>query len=818
MADFDLEQLKSLFENLGDRLDKTSGDKMSREELAKIKALLAAQGRKADKAPSATDPKDFVKEFFKEWGAKDPLKDLRATGGSKSDKAPTRVSGTDGNRRGTLINEERARRGATEGLTLLERESRRTAGTTKTFGDATGKAGKNLDAFGAKTGGAAGGFATAAGLAGKFFGSATGAILDRADYYRQILASGEGTVDSIQDMGRQAAAAGMTVKDFAESMSQGTQGARLMGAIKFAQLNKGINDMTRGAGAMGMTVEQIRDAGQDYAELLRIQGNSRETDMGKLTNGMFQMVRSSEATANILGLTRKEAMDLAKQNASNTNVQGSMEAKGYTSNQVQASNDLSGVFAQQYGEAGKTLINDLIQYGQPMNKAATDLAALMPEVAQQASQSVANIANNSAIDVKKAAYQNAQGMQQVGAEFRADRNRLGSLSAIAGLEAGPLSAALTAGIAGTQNVRNMNTNERANAGTEQENGSKERDASSGILQIDGAAYQIDVVKDAAITAFVNPMVSVFGPVLKDTVLPNLRRFNDGLIAASMSLEKQTGPMAALGGTAMAVAAGMVAFSSALSIMNTAKNLGILGGGAGAGAGGAGAGGAGATGALGSLFKGISKGKGGLIGAGIGTAFEAKDYVTGEKEASGSNLGKSALNVGGAALGGVLGSLLGPLGTIAGGTAGSYAGEWAGNKIFGEDTPKPADARGNNRTSQQVPSVTANGDPQNKRPVQSTNPVAPVVVRTPQAPQARATPVDASGQRSKNSLSATQMSQKIMEAGDRTANYLKSLNEHSGRQADLMREEITVLRTMSDRVSRLLEDGNKNTRSIADHSA
>jgi hypothetical protein len=80
------------------------------------------------------------------------------------------------------------------------------------------------------------------------------------------------------------------------------------------------------------------------------------------------------------------------------------------------------------------------------------------------------------------------------------------------------------------------------------------------------------------------------------------------------------------------------------------------------------------------------------------------------------------------------------------------------------------------------------------------------------------PADATTPKTKNALTGDQVLVKLADASDRSAMLLKGMKENSDRTVDLMREEVAVIRGMSDRLGRLLEEGNRNTRTIADHGA
>lgn len=113
--------------------------------------------------------------------------------------------------------------------------------------------------------------------------------------------------------------------------------------------------------------------------------------------------------------------------------------------------------------------------------------------------------------------------------------------------------------------------------------------------------------------------------------------------------------------------------------------------------------------------GALKGAGGLLGRAVGPLgllLEGASYF-GDRDFTLKNVGKSALRLGGGALGGLAGSLAGPLGTAAGGIGGYMAGDKLANWLLGEDDvrgKKPVVAGGSNlQTPGQRATVSSPGD-------------------------------------------------------------------------------------------------------------
>lgn len=790
MADFDLEQLKTLFENLGDRLEKTKGDQLSRDELYRIRQVLTKMGTQAEKASktkgttlnSQEIAQDLVREMKRQQSAK--------PGAPKADAPKPRQ---------TFIQEERARRtGDTKGFTFLDRELRDTSQEVEELGDATGKATKEIKEAASRAAAAKAGWTAIAGAAGVVVNKIMAVGGDRIDYYRDLLASGEGSIDSMQDMGRQAVNAGVTVEQFAKAMKEGTQGARLLGGVRWLALNKSITEMTRSAGSMGMTVEQIQAASQDYSEILRLQGLSRDRTTEQMAQGMFQLVQSSEATANILGKTREEAMAAQKEQASNSNTQASMEAQGLNDKQTNALNAFAVKMTETYGEAGKTLANDMIQYGQPLNKSATELAATLPELRGMAEDRINAIKGNANVDARQSGYADAQGISGVSRNFRNDKARLGQMAMLGGLQDNALSSVSTAITAGSAAGRDMKTRDDANAGTQQDKGSTERQNGVGFLQLNQIAQEYKVVGDAMKNAVFNPMINEFGPTLQFKINPALRDFADNLKNTAGGAEEYSKTMAGLGLAVVTLAGVVTAASATMGIVGKAKTvMGLFRGGAAAASaaeGAAGVAGAGGAGAMALPLAGVAVGGLGMYAGGKMIQNRKSDesfWGTGKNDKGffGSRATGYGTSIAGGALGGAaIGSMIMPgVGTLVGAGVGGLAGLgyslW--NSYSGDATQAPQTVQAGSRPPMATP---------------------------------RQAPANATGQKSKNVLSADQMNNKIMEATERSAGLLKQIKDNSDKHIELMREEIMTVRNVGDRMARLLEDGNKNTKSIADHSA
>ena len=780
MADFDLEQLKTIMENLGDRLDRTKGDQLSRDELFRIRAVLTKMSNGISKGNAGQDQNTIINDLVKEMRKANP----RGSGANPTPK------------RGTIIEEEKAkRRGNTDGNTILDQLLRKAGSEANDFSDALDYAGKNTKTFSERLVTANAAFASATASAKGFLAKVLPVGAERVDFYRDLLASGEGTVTSMQDMGRQASAAGMTVEQFVNAMKDGTQGARQLGAIKFGEVRKSLLEMTRASGYMGMLPDQITDVTSTYAEILRNQGAGKDRSTEQMAAGILNLVKTGETTAHILGQTREEALEAQKLASADFQFQGAAKAQGFDAVSAEA---VRAIFKNNFGDIGVQAITDQLTFGQVVNKSASELAATNPDLQRTLSLAETMLKSGASSDQIQMAV--AESLKQSGANAINNKDQLRIQSQIAQLEGNSLAGAMRANLQNTFLSQGLNTDPNFNRGSDQNQNDEQR-AGVGILQIEESLKQIAVTMDTGITAIFNPLVDMWGPTMRDELLPNLDAFNKGLQESLISLSTNTSLMGGIGTTALAVAGGLALFGGALGL--AVKGLGAfralgamrgalggLGGAGGAGAGGAGGAGAAGAGGLMGLLKSGGKmaGKAGILGG----AIEAGSYIFGDKELSFENLARSGLSLGGGAIGSLFGSALGPVGTFVGGTGGYMAGSSLGDYIFGEE-------KSNAQT----------GTPQNARTGSAT-------------PQMRqdanvGANANATGQKSKQSLTTDQMTNKIMDASERSAMLLKQIKDNSDKHLEATREEIAVIRAMGDRLGRLLQEGNRNTKSIVENS-
>lgn len=801
MSEINIEQLRVLFENLQDRLDKTQGDKLSQDELEKIRVILAKQtallAKQGNKSTNTNDDhRKFLNDFWASWRQQQPLRGMQNRPGTGRQNNPQDRQG------GTYIDRKRAEADETTARDTIRRDRLRgqventatnrlktfSTGVNTATGVVTGfmsqlKQGNLLGALG---GGALG-------------GAIDSMVKDRVTAYRDMIATGEGSFGSMREMNDAVNAAHMTSQELADILKN-SQGARMSGGQNITQAIAQFNKNTNAIANMGLSREQEVEALEAFTDIATKQGMINRLSSDQIANGMQSLVQNTQETAHILGLTRTEALARQKELAADNVLNAVIRGKGLDTQAV----DRVLMTMDKFGPAATKMTQELLANGNITSKKSATYATFSPEVMKMAENLTARLRNGEKISAEEIAKMGQATADKVKAD---PRNTIQ-----AGMTyADGMSSEVVDAITGRLDAASATFNTKAaapkldNAGDRAELGSEEamRSVASAARQVADSLHesfkmmhgaQMEHLKDLAIEK--SEMARIKGRDMQDSNPGDMSKMAIGIMGV---LAAVTAIKTGMGAMRFAQGARRIAGRGAARAAGTPRpgrptppNARPTPAGPGGRTGGTwigdrlrGASGAAEGATAGAVAKGLGKalGKSALIGS----LFEAFDYATGQKAISAKNMAKSGLRVAGGALGGLAG---GGVASIATGAAGYYGGDMLGNYLFGEDD-KPKSPTG----AQEKPK--------------------------PIAQQQRAQPGkqgDATGQRARNQLTPEQMNQRIMEAQEKATTYLKNLKENSDTQVELMREEIRVMRYTADRQARLLEEGNRNTRSIADHAA
>jgi hypothetical protein len=441
------------------------------------------------------------------------------------------------------------------------------------------------------------------------------------------------------------------------------------------------------------------------------------------------------------------------------------------------------VFAERAGL--KDVFNQILANGTITTSNAAQNAALNP-VMTRAVVEIANMVKQGKGNEKAfaAMLQNASNMSRAN---KAQNLALGQIFVGAGDRmAGDISSVIQNTLTGTQLQLNTTPNNALNAAADKEGGKL-------ILQKETLDNQRIAALNAALDAVVDGGLETFESEL-DTAANSLIQFYLNIQKSADWLGDHPKTGAAIGGTvlglgAMSTAAMLIGKATGTRGAFNTTNIGRS----------AANDNRASRGIMDNIggMKGLGRSalRGGVVGAGI----ESLGYIFGNKEFSARNLAKSALSVGGGALGGAAGGSIGALfggagaipGSIAGGMAGTAAGDWLGNQLFGTDITKNTLPMNNLQSSPDRAwnNFKANDPRKNNLP-------------TAVGPQTSTTPDQA----------MTNINASI----GQSVSILKQLKDNSDKHNEMVNQQLILSRVSNERIIRLLEDGNRNTRSMADH--
>ncbi|MNK44122.1 hypothetical protein D3C87_628450 [compost metagenome] len=548
MADFDLEQMRMIFQGLADKLANTKGDESIVEKLKviekAIKGLEKKQGdqSKKSKADSKRENDQFIKDFVKEFDNASVLKGIKQA------------------------IEEQGANGAGPGQGALnldpkdfQKFSSKLGGSLLAFGKLTSAMGngtaKLVDNFG-NLNGSFRGLANAAGITSGAIATMAAVLDDRADAYRAIVDSAEGTIGSLKDLGQAMHVSSLSADEFAQAMAKGTQGTRLLGGLPWAQLYGSIKDQTRAMGFYGYTAQGLLQAQNQYLDILSSRGDIFNTGQKDLVDGLNSLLLVNNKTAQILGKTRDEALQAQMAAARDADTQSYLMGLNLKADQKLAAENAIATAQGMSPELGK-IFQDMFRLNGGMNTDTAQIAALLPSDTLRRIDALADAVRQGAIasedvpkmwqEVAKSYQDNISSQQQM---------NTGILSAVQG--AGEQFSAFNRLNQGMYNVKqdkditaDPTDPNRQDAGT------------IAILQANDTIRNMGAaVRDAA-TAVMDPLLTKFGPELL-----NIVGGTDGLIdkfrETIMTLKDFDGAISAIA----AVFAGGAIINAASGIVGT----------------------------------------------------------------------------------------------------------------------------------------------------------------------------------------------------------------------------------------------------------
>lgn len=548
MADFDLEQMRMIFQNLADKLANTKGDENIVEKLKVVeKAINRLDKKQGDqakksKADQKRDNDQFIKDFVKEFDNASVLKGIKQA------------------------IEEQGANGAGPGQGALnldpkdfQKFSSKLGGSLLAFGKLTSAMGsgtaKLVDNFG-NLNGSFRGLANAAGITSGAIATMAAVLDDRADAYRAIVDSAEGTIGSLKDLGQAMHVSSLSADEFAQAMAKGTQGTRLLGGLPWAQLYGSIKDQTRAMGFYGYTAQGLLQAQNQYLEILSSRGDIFNTGQKELVDGLDALLLVNNKSAQILGKTRDEAMQAQMAAARDADTQSYLMGLGLKADQKLAAENAIATAQGMSPELAK-IFQDMLRLNGGMNTDTAQIAALLPPDTLRRIDALADAIRSGAIaskDVPKMWQEVAQSYQDnISQQQQANT---GILSAVQG--AGEQFSAFNRLNQGMYNVK-----QDKDIKADPTNPNTQDAGTIAILQANDTIRNMGAaVRDAA-TAVMDPLLTKFGPELL-----NIVGGTDGLIdkfrETIMTLKDFDGAISAIA----AVFAGGAIINAASGIVGT----------------------------------------------------------------------------------------------------------------------------------------------------------------------------------------------------------------------------------------------------------
>ena len=527
-------------------------------------------------------------------------------------------------------------------------------------------------------------------------------------------------------------------------------------------------------------MQQQTEAFAAYAETLRHQGNLRAFEPDQMANHFERLIGVNQEMASIMGLTRKEALEAAQAQSRNPNFNAALRGMG--------------VGAAEQAEIANVL--------GPLKEIAPEVAALIEEsTALRGTVRTEEMANYVAVDPAARALMQRMGELQASGQYTSENLRAAiqefhqttvNDSAQNRAMNAQLATQVAAGgnfataLAGMQGGLMMNYDpekaDRTNEQAMEEAGA----ATRAILGIEEAERRVAAGMDNILNNILTPAFDRFGGGM-ETAVHSVYGFADSLDDFAETLGDNPNAALGLGG------AGLLATIAASGLGGLAAGKmgrGLLGrfmggGGAGAGASATGAArGAGAMGKLGTVARFAGRALG-PIGGGL-MIYDGGSRAASSQDTATNAMGHGQAALGGAMAGAAIGSIIPGAGTLIGAGVGALIGG-GGSMLYDwldDSDAGPANASGG-RTS------------------------------TPRrAPAAsRQAPANATGKGPDYKTTMTRINGKMLDVQQESLKTLQSIKSQNKEQLDIMREDLMATRQQTEKLSRLLEESNRNTREI-----
>lgn len=520
MADFELEQLKTLFQNLADRLSNTKGDEHTLARLALLDRSLKNIADKigAHDSRAVIDSKALANKFSREF-----LDELKRVAPHDPINLPPGARSGAGAGQGMLNIDLEKQTGFVSRLKGL---SEGVSKTTKIISGLTGGIATATDRVRTMDG-SFGSMATAMGLTGAAAGVMTKILDTNVDAYRGVQSSAEGSITSFEQMHQAMATSITTATEFSAAMTKGSDGVRLLGGMEWAKFNKGFRDATREVSFYAMTLPQIQAAQSSYLDMLKNQGTLFDLNQNDLVQGLNSLIKINDKMAGILGKNREDQMKAAQDQSRDSDFQTFLQSQNYSQDQLTQINQALAA-AKQIDPKLEASIKDMAMSGGGLQGANAAYMGPMSgnQVGQEAISAAQKIFNG-----------------QVGPRFAEDM--MGSLRDAA--KTVPIDQRTTLGQIGrmggnedftamTRTIMNL-LSTKDPAAVPDADKKVGGDAEKAVLGVEEAAKSVAASMDAALNRVMDTTLGKFGTTIKDS--------NTAIVEWSDSLRRSMGNMNSL---------------------------------------------------------------------------------------------------------------------------------------------------------------------------------------------------------------------------------------------------------------------------------
>jgi polyhydroxyalkanoate synthesis regulator phasin len=760
MADFSLEQLKTVLDNMVDSLDETTGDEGTHEELEQIKKLLQDLYKQISKDAKGSDKenKDHIKAFFDEWDRRNPLKDLRRAVDDLDKKAgdnPLRIAG--GGKGNKSDDGDDKPKGSGNPLRDGADMARKGHKFAKVLGSATAV----MSAI--ATGG----------------GEIVNFLKQNASAYRSVIQSAEGSITSIMDMRDTAAKNNMTVDQLVTASSH--EGVRMEGLKTFASFQNSVRNFAKANGDFGMTVQQLQDATADYADMSKSLGVLNSENKDEAAKGIGKLIVVNQDMAAMMGKTAEQARQAALEQSRDPQFNAAMRAAQLNPEVMKQMDEVIGNLP----DATKNLVKELYSgHGTPLT-AENQTAVAMSPAAQRLAQEMARArdkgSNLTGDEIQRI-------IRQYATDAQSEAKRQGNQQDIAALQAARGEGKFNAYLRSQDEMLQVDPKK---FGALQTNGgiNGADDATKAALKVDEIQSRLSAGLDDILNSAIRPAFKEFGGTMNkaaDEALAATQKLHD----VASWLDKHPNTAMAGGGATGLLALGGEAAASMWAMSKLWKGgKKLLGRGGGAVAEGTeaveGAEAAGVAGEAGAAGLGaVALPAAAIAGGALGMYSGYQNLATGKKDWWTRLKGYGEAGLGGAAVGGGVGALAGGVGAIPGALIGGLLG--IGTAAYSDwSHPDSANAVGGQRIG--MPGGVA-----------ATNRPA----------------VNASNHPGSALANIVQLDTKMLEMQHAIHFTLNDIKKASYDQLNTMREELAHHRAANAQIARLLEESNKNTKQIS----